>query len=129
MGAHDDFQAQIVDAARIFGWSHLHVRKSIGRRGGARGWQTTTNVRGWPDLLLWHPTRGGALAVEVKVPPDRATPEQEAVLADLAASLLKSEGPREQIAVISFSAFLLAAAAPALLKDVADFSNEVLPEV
>ena len=34
-------------------------------------------------------------------------------LADLAASLLKSEGPRRQIAVTSFSAFLLAAAAPA----------------
>ena len=33
-------------------------------------------------------------------------------LADLAASLLKSEGPREQIAVTSFRAFLLAAAAP-----------------
>lgn len=82
---HDEWQAQVIDAARIFGWRHLHVRKSIGRRGGARGWQTTTNVRGWPDLFLWHPD-GGFGAIECKVGRDTPTVDQSRVLEELLAA-------------------------------------------
>lgn len=82
--SHDEWQRRIVTLAELYGWSHLHVRKSIAT--GRRGWQTTTNINGWPDLFLWHPRRGGFLAIEVKVPPDKARPEQEAVLAGLEAA-------------------------------------------
>lgn len=77
---HEEWQAQIVDVAKLYGWSHLHIRKSIARGGK---WATTTNVSGWPDLFLWHPVRGFA-AIECKVKPDKATKEQTAMLAELA---------------------------------------------
>lgn len=69
------------------GWSWLHVRKSIGRRNGSRAWQTTTNVSGWPDLApLWNPRQPGRfLAIEIKVPPDKLSSEQAAVMGELAA--------------------------------------------
>lgn len=77
---HEEWQAQVVDAAHIFGWHHLHVRRSIGR---GKRWVTATNVDGWPDLLLWR-DGGGFLAIELKVGRDKATLEQEQVLAQLA---------------------------------------------
>lgn len=80
--SHVEYQAQIVDLSHILGWSHLHVRRTVGR---GRKWVTATNVIGWPDLWLWHPAHGFA-AIEVKVGKDRPSPEQEAVLASLAAA-------------------------------------------
>ncbi len=80
---HTEWQAQLVDLAQAYGWRHLHVRRSIGK---GKTWVTATNVKGWPDLLLWHPDCGGVLAVEVKVPPDEPTPEQSDVLDELAAA-------------------------------------------
>ncbi len=77
---HIEWQNTIVQGARVMGWGHLHVRKSIGR---GKKWTTATNVVGWPDLWLWHPRHGFA-AIEVKVHPDVPTPEQLAVLQDLA---------------------------------------------
>lgn len=77
-----EWQEQVVQLAHALGWSHLHVRRSIGK---GRRWVTSTNVEGWPDLFLWHPRRRFA-AIELKVPPNEATPEQEAVLAQLAAA-------------------------------------------
>ena len=79
---HEGFQAVIVETAHLYRWHHLHVRRSIGK---GRRWQTTTNRDGWPDLFLWHSTLGFA-ALEVKVGRDRPTPEQAAVLAELAAA-------------------------------------------
>lgn len=79
---HEEWQAQVVDLAHMLGWEHLHVRRSIGK---GRKWVTVTNVKGWPDLFLWHPT-GGFAALELKVGRDRATPEQAAVLASLLAA-------------------------------------------
>lgn len=76
---HDEWQDQVVDLARILGWKHLHVRKSIGK---GRKWTTTTNRVGWPDLFLWHP-RHGFVAIELKVGRDKATPEQLEVLGEL----------------------------------------------
>jgi VRR-NUC domain len=79
---HIQFQAVVVETAHLFRWSHLHVRRSIGK---GRQWVTATNVKGWPDLFLWHPLNGFA-ALELKVGKDHATDEQLAVLASLAAA-------------------------------------------
>lgn len=79
-----EFQAQVVELATMLGWKYLHVRKSIGRRDGRAGWQTTTNLKGWCDLLLWRP--GRILAVELKAENGRTTAEQEEVLISLAAA-------------------------------------------
>lgn len=79
---HQEFQACVVKASNAFGWSHLSVRRAMAR--GA-GWQTTTNRKGWPDLFLWHP-RWGFAAIELKIKPDKARPDQLACLAELAAA-------------------------------------------
>jgi hypothetical protein len=76
-----EFQAQVVELASLCGWRHLHVRRSIGK--GHR-WVTTTNLVGWPDLMLMRPDTG-YVAAELKVPPNRATPEQVELLEFLAA--------------------------------------------
>ena len=77
-----EWQEQVVQLAQTLGWHHLHVRRTVGR---GRQWTTATNVAGWPDLFLWHPRRG-FVAIELKVAHNNATPEQEAVLATLAAA-------------------------------------------
>jgi hypothetical protein len=69
---HTEFQQQVVELAHMFGWRHLHVRRSIGR---GRKWVTATNLTGWPDLQLMRPDRG-YVAAELKIPPDKPTPEQ-----------------------------------------------------
>lgn len=76
------WQEQVTDLARLLGWQWLHVRRSLGRRGGKQGWQTTTNIKGWPDLFLWHPVHGFA-ALELKSQKGNPTTEQLAVLRDL----------------------------------------------
>lgn len=78
---HEELQRQVIELAHTFRWHHLHIRRSLGR---GRKWVTTTNVTGWPDLLLWNvqqPTRH--VAIEVKVPPDKLTADQERVLDQL----------------------------------------------
>lgn len=77
-----EWQEQVIDLARVLGWRHMHVRRSIGK---GRRWTTATNVDGWPDLLLWAPGRG-FVALELKVAPNRATVEQVVVLASLEAA-------------------------------------------
>jgi len=77
---HTEFQQQILELAHAFGWRHLHVRRSIGK---GHKWTTTTNLKGWPDLLIFRPDRG-YVAAELKIPPDKATPEQAELLAYLA---------------------------------------------
>lgn len=73
---HVEFQEQVLELAHAFAWRHLHVRRSIGK---GRKWVTTTNLKGWPDLLLMRPDRG-YVAAELKIPPDTASPEQFALL-------------------------------------------------
>lgn len=79
---HNEYQANITEAAKLLKWRCLHVRKSIGK---GKQWQTTTSIVGWPDLFLFH-ARFGTLAIEVKVHPDKPTPEQLQCLHDLAAA-------------------------------------------
>lgn len=76
------YQEQVIDLARSLGWRFLHIRRSQGRRNGQQAWQTTTNIKGWPDLFCWH-AKHGFLALELKSQKGRATPEQRAVLAEL----------------------------------------------
>ena len=73
------FQAQVVELVHLLGWEVLHVRRSIGK--GNR-WTTTTSVKGWPDLFLWHPHQG-VLARELKTDSGKPTSEQVAVIASL----------------------------------------------
>jgi len=80
-----EFQAAVVALAEINGWRVLHVRKSLGRRDGAVAWQTTTNLKGWPDLLMWRPGRR-IVAAELKSDRGRVTAEQSDVLESLAAA-------------------------------------------
>jgi hypothetical protein len=75
------WQEQVTQLAGLCGWRVLHVRKSLGRRNGGRAWQTTTNVKGWPDLYCWK--RGRTLAVELKSEDGKTSPEQREVLASL----------------------------------------------
>jgi len=77
-----EWQEQVVQLAHLYGWKHLHVRRSIGK---GKRWTTATNVDGWPDLFLWHPTKGFA-AIELKVGKNQPTEEQEAILASLEAA-------------------------------------------
>lgn len=82
-----EWQEQVIELAQLNGWAHLHVRKSVGR--GAK-WTTTTNLKGWPDLFLWHERDHRTLAIELKVRPNTATPDQLAVLASLNAAGIES---------------------------------------
>lgn len=79
---HEEFQGQVVEAARLMKWKHLHVRRTIGR---GKKWVTSTNRIGWPDLFLWHPEHG-FLAIELKVGKDAPSHEQTEVLSELAAA-------------------------------------------
>lgn len=74
-----EFQAQVIQLAHLYGWRHLHVRRSIGK---GRQWVTATNLVGWPDLLLMHPDHG-YVAAELKVGRNKPTPEQTELLAFL----------------------------------------------
>ena len=75
-----DWQAQFVQLARILGWRHLHVRRSLGR---GKKWVTATNQDGWPDLHLWHETQQRVIYVELKSETGRLRPQQTEVLGSL----------------------------------------------
>lgn len=75
-----DWQQQFVQLARLLGWKHMHVRRSLGR---GRKWVTATNVDGWPDLTLWNPTQQRVMFVELKSETGRLSPDQETVLRSL----------------------------------------------
>lgn len=80
----EEFQAQVVDLARICGWEHMHVRRTIGK---GNKWTTGTSVKGWPDLTLWTPRHGGRLIFrELKSDEGKVSAEQTAVLASLVAA-------------------------------------------
>lgn len=88
---HADLQGQVVELLAIFGWSHLHVRTTVGKVRGGYKHLTATNVLGWPDLApCWNPSQPGRiLALELKVPPDKVSPVQAHVLRELAVSGLE----------------------------------------
>lgn len=81
-----DFQRLVLDLLHVTGWEVMHVRRSIGRRGGTAAWQTTTSIAGWPDLFAFSPMRRQHFAVELKSQHGRLSPEQRGVLERLEAA-------------------------------------------
>jgi hypothetical protein len=79
---HVEWQEQVVALAHALGYRHLHVRRTVGR---GKQWTTSTNLKGWPDLLLFAPGRG-FIGIELKVGVDKPTAEQTQVLAELEAA-------------------------------------------
>lgn len=81
-----EWQEQVLDLAHMLGWKHLHVRRT---RGKGNAWTTSTNVKGWPDLLLWNVRRPGLGLVALELKSEGATlntdtvRDQQAVLAEL----------------------------------------------
>lgn len=84
-----EFQAQVVELAHILGWDVLHVRRSIGNRAGKQAYQTTTSIKGWPDLFMWKP--GRVVAAELKRQKGRLTEEQADVIRSLTAAGIQCE--------------------------------------
>jgi hypothetical protein len=69
-----EFQAQVVALARRCGFRVYHTYNS--RRSAA----------GFPDLVLVHAGRGEIVYAELKVPPNKLTPEQAAWIEALRAA-------------------------------------------
>lgn len=78
-----DWQQQVIDLAHVLGWKHLHVRRTIGK---GNKWVTATNLKGWPDLFLWHERQQRVIAAELKSEAGTTTPEQVDVLESLTAA-------------------------------------------
>ncbi len=59
------WQAQVVQMARTFGWMVAHFRPALNQRGK---WQTAVAAdgAGFPDLVLVHAKTGDLLFVELK---------------------------------------------------------------
>jgi hypothetical protein len=69
----DEFQGAVIAEAKAHGWTIAHFRKAQ----TAHGWRTPVAVdgKGWPDLFCLRGMR--KFACELKVPPNRMSPEQE----------------------------------------------------
>lgn len=78
-----EWQTEVETLLRIYGWEWLHVRKSLGKRGGATAWQTTTNISGWPDLFCWNREQDRRMAIELKAKYNKPSDDQIAVLTSL----------------------------------------------
>ncbi len=78
-----EFQQQVIELAHLLGWRHNFTRRSIGK---GRKWVTATSVVGWPDLTLWSERQRRIAFAELKRQDGKVTPDQEAVLASLAAA-------------------------------------------
>lgn len=79
-----EFQAAVIEAARLLGWRVAHFRPARTRR----GWRTPVqgDGRGFPDLVAVHPGRGVLLVRELKAGGRaKLSREQAAWLADFEA--------------------------------------------
>ena len=75
------FQAQVIQIARMNGWRIFHPQKMQARDGS---WRTAlSGDRGWPDLVLAHRDRG-LVVVELKTDNGRLSDDQKAWLYHLA---------------------------------------------
>lgn len=84
---HIQLQGALTEQLLLQGWEYLHVRKSVGyRKGKGAAFQTTTNIKGWPDVFAWKQGSLRHLAIEVKVPPDDLSLEQVSVFLSLDAA-------------------------------------------
>ena len=75
------FQAQVIQLARINGWKVFHPAKMQSRDGA---WRTALQGdKGWPDLVLAHKDRG-LIVAELKSDVGKVSFEQQAWLTHLA---------------------------------------------
>lgn len=71
----DELLIAITDALTLCGWRWFHIRRS--------DLATVQGAQGWPDVFAIHPTRGIAMALELKSTTGQPTAEQAAWLATL----------------------------------------------
>lgn len=83
-GSESSWRATVKDMARAYGWVVLFELPDKGYATLARAAQNTKSmipvmlaVKAQPDLLLGHPDRGIAIAVELKVPGKKPMPHQQ----------------------------------------------------
>ena len=83
MTAEESFQSAVIDLAHLRGWRVAHFRRARTKN----GWRTAVSAdgKGWPDLFLVHEQTGRIMARELKIPPNRLTPEQDQWLRTLRA--------------------------------------------
>jgi hypothetical protein len=75
------FQAQVIQLARINGWKVFHPAKMQARDGT---WRTALQGdKGWPDLVLAHKDRG-LIVAELKSDAGKVSLEQQAWITHLA---------------------------------------------
>lgn len=70
-----DWQALVIDTARLYGWRVAHFRTSPTASGG---WATAVAAdgAGFPDLVLVHPRRGDVVFAELKTNTGRLSDAQ-----------------------------------------------------
>jgi hypothetical protein len=66
------FQRQVEDALRLFGWRFYHT------------WNSFNSARGFPDVIAVRPPR--AVALELKSAKGKVTPDQQAWVTAMAES-------------------------------------------
>lgn len=78
----DEFQRQVIDLAHVLRWKVVHFRKvRVQRKNGSCYWETPFqgDGKGFVDLILVRD--GRTIFAELKVPPNKPSPEQEEWLA------------------------------------------------
>ena len=83
-----EFERQVVDTATIFGWRAVGHRPMRTKQGWATGWKY--DGVGWPDLTLIHET-GKIVITELKIPPNKLSPEQAVWQTTLRTCAINSE--------------------------------------
>jgi len=79
-----EFQAQVIDLARYFGWKVMHQRPAQIRTGR---WVTAIQGdAGFPDLVLARPTAGELIFAELKKEGGRISALQKAWIRTLTAT-------------------------------------------
>ena len=70
----DEFLRQVLQLAKLRGWRTAHFRPAMTKKGR---WVTAVSGdgKGFPDLILVR--RDSILVVELKVPPNKLTAEQQ----------------------------------------------------
>ena len=63
-----DFQLTVTDLADLTGWYWIHFNDSRKQVKVHDGYKLVgdSGARGWPDLVLWHPTRNIVIFRELK---------------------------------------------------------------
>lgn len=79
------FESKILATAKTFGWLR-HGERAAYVKSGDRINTPIKGDAGWVDLVLVHPVAHVAVFRELKVPPNKCTPAQDAWLAALRAA-------------------------------------------